>query len=212
MPCGCLSLVYAGLAILDGVPRTIGIEMYSWQNTSWGFHAIDRNYETCTIAVSSDNSRATSCRTKSFKHYLMPTGNWRFDALYLASEHAAYRIDHDTREISGGRCRCTWTWKLITGDTDCSETARRESESAQRIGRGHIAGYEVIRYREQDESGYVREFALAPAASCEVMEWTVKYPGTMGIPGARRHYRVTSYVAGEPDRRLFVLPANYTRN
>jgi hypothetical protein len=148
-----------------------------------------------------------------FSHYFVPNGrDWQLDTLYLAPEKASFRIDHELREFSGGRCQCTWTpWRSKAGDPDCSQTVRERSSTAKQVGVGNVAGQMVIRYRDTDESGYVEEFALAPALHCELMEETHTHPGTLGIPGGRWHYRVTSYVSGEPPRHVFALPPGYTK-
>ncbi|MBC8165858.1 MAG: hypothetical protein H7Y20_08305 [Bryobacteraceae bacterium] len=51
--------------------------------------------------------------------------------------------------------------------------------------------------------------SLAPGLACEVMEEIHTSPGTLGIPGAKWHYRVTSYKPGEPDQNMFRLPVGY---
>jgi hypothetical protein len=58
-----------------------------------------------------------------------------------------------------------------------------------------------VRYRAVDEKGTETELSLAPSLACEVMEEVHTWPGTLGIPGAKWQYRVTSYKPGEPDAR-----------
>jgi hypothetical protein len=211
MPCGCVLLAFAGLSIPNGLPRTIELEINRWENTSWGFHAINRSQVRCTVAVSGDGSRSNSCHAKLFRHYLVPDGRWRWHSIYLVPQNTAFQIDHERREFSGGPCACTWTSeRLRIGDHECRETAMQWSSSVKRSGSGSIAGHKVICYRDADETGRVQEVALAPALGCELMEETTTYAGTLGIPGARSHFRVKSYVAGEPTRSLFVLPSGYS--
>lgn len=66
-----------------------------------------------------------------------------------------------------------------------------------------------MRYRAVDENGTETELSLAPGLACEVMEEVHTWPGTLGIPGAKWQYRVTSYKSGEPDRNIFRLPVGY---
>ena len=80
----------------------------------------------------------------------------------------------------------------------------------KRVGTGRIAGTPVVRYRRVDEDGEVTELALAPALGCELMEEEHTWKGTWGIPGAKWHYVVTSYTAGEPDFQVFQIPLGYS--
>ena len=58
---------------------------------------------------------------------------------------------------------------------------------------------------EKDET----ELSFAPELACEVMEEVHTWHGTLGIPGAKWRYHVTSYTPGEPDRSMFQLPVGY---
>jgi len=199
MPCGCALLAYLGLSILDGRPRTLAFEIYDWQNTSWGFHAIDRTLTRCKVAISSDGSRMNRCESDSFHHYLILDQHFTEHTLYSRPENAGYRIDDMTGTAHGGHCSCTWeSGRLDEGDIDCRRTAEELLPQSHPAGTGELIGQPVVRYQAINESGTMRELALARNLGCEVLEDVHTWKGTLGIPGAKWRYVVTSYTPGEP--------------
>lgn len=211
MPCFCILLAYTGFMIPDSHARTIRFEVDEWRNTSWGFHAIERNHGRGEVAVSADGSRANFLESESFRHFLISNGRTRQRTLYLRARNEGYQIDEEQRTALGGECACTWSLdEAKRADSSCAQLAYRLLESPTRSGDGEIAGQRIVRYRSTDERGTLRELALAPDAVCEVMEWITTYPGSMGLPGGRHHYFVTSYTPGEPDPRVFQIPAGFS--
>jgi hypothetical protein len=210
MPCACALLAYMGLIIPDGLPRTLSVEIDDWKNQSWGFHAVERRRIRCKIAISANGSRMNRCETESFRHFFIPEEHSSEHAIYLRPQNSAYRIDDESRSVRGGPCGCTWeTFQLDVADPDCMRTAQARLSDSHRVGSGSVAGKPVIRYRAEDARGTVRELSLAPDLACEVMEEVHWWKGTLGIPAAKWGYVVTNYRPGEPDRRLFQLPAGY---
>jgi hypothetical protein len=212
MPCGCVLIAYLGLStIWDGSARTLRFQIDGWQNQSWGLHAIDRQRIRCEVAVASDGSRMNRCEYELFHHYFFPDGRGMDRNLYLRSENAGFHIDDTTRMVRGGPCSCTWKpVSALADDNKCRRTAEARLSEGKSIGTGQIAGYEVVQYRAVDEKGAETRLSLAPGLACEVMEEIHTSPGTLGIPGAKWQYRVTSYKPGEPDRNAFRLPVGYT--
>lgn len=199
-----------GLTLADDLPRTLQIEINEWQNMSWGFHSIHRTNSRWQVAVRSDGSRANHWQYTEYRHYLLPVERGTGNSVYLRREHAGYVIDHQSRSISGGLCGCNWTPnRAYLDDHDCSHTAKEWFPESEQLGKGQVSGFTVIHYRRTGASNEVEDVAFAPSLGCEVMEQDTRWPGTWGIPGARWHYRVTSYQAGEPDPKLFELPRDY---
>jgi hypothetical protein len=210
MPCGCVLLAYLGLSIWDGQPRTIWYEMDSWQNLSWGLHNIDRQRTRCETAISRDGSRMNRCEGEYLRHYFIPRGHTTMRTLYLRREKAGFSIDDANRTIRGGPCACTWEpIRAYDDDHQCARTAEARLPGSKFAGNGQIAGHSVLRFRLVDEEQTERELALAPTAGCEVMEEIDTWKGTLGIPGAKWHYIVTSYTSGEPNPSEFQIPAGY---
>jgi hypothetical protein len=211
MPCGCVLLAYFGFSLWDGQPRTIRYLVDSWQNQSWGLHNIDRQRTRCEVAISGDGSRMNRCEAEYFRHYFIPRGHSTIRTLYLCRENAGFVIDDATRTVRGGTCRCTWEpFRAYDDDYQCARTAEARLPGSKFAGSGKIAGHSVLRYRLVDEQETEREVAFAPTAGCEVMEEVQTWKGTLGIPGAKWHYIVTSYTSGEPDPTVFQIPAGYT--
>lgn len=213
MPCGCVLIAYLGLhTIWDGTPRTIRYEIDSWQNHTWGLHNIDRQRHSCEVAVATDGSRRNRCQSEVFKHYFILDRRLSFDNLYLRSTNSAFSIDHPARAIDGGPCTCTWQplKALLSDGGDCQRTAEARLPGAEYNGTGQVSGHPVVHYRVVETDGSTTDLSLAPGLACEVMEEVSTLPGTLGIPGAKWHYRVTSYKSGEPDASLFQLPAGHT--
>lgn len=210
-------LAYLGLStIWDGSPRTLKFEIDIWDNKSWGLHNIERHRGQCEVAVMGDGSRMNRCEDQFFEHYFIPKGEYKMQSLYLRSENAGFQIDHTARTVVGGPCGCTWEpIRALPDDSTCSRTAEFRLGQSKHAGSGRIAGQAVVSYQGVDEDGIFTEVSLAPALACEVMEVIRTWPGTLGIPGAKWHYLVTSYKPGEPDPTLFRPPAGYivvTRN
>lgn len=98
---------------------------------------------------------------------------------------------------------------MVDDDRECRKTVEERLHAGKRIRNDRIAGVDVVRYLAVDDYEEI-QLSLAPSLGCEVMEHVRTYPGTLGIPGARWRYRVTSYKSGEPDPGLFRLPAGYS--
>lgn len=213
MPCECVLLAYLGIyGIWDGAACTLHYHVDEWRNRSWGFHDIERSRIQCDAAISSDDSRMNRCEYDSFRYYFVPAGRGTAHTLYLRPENTGFTIDDARHSVKGGPCSCTWPFaRALPDDDQCTRTAAVQLGERAPIGTGQVAGYHVIRYRAVAESGITIELSLAPALNCEVMDEVETWPGTLGVPGAKWHYRVTSYKPGEPDRTLFRLPAGYTR-
>lgn len=211
MPCGCVLIAYLGLStIWDGSARTLGFQIDHWQNQGWGLHNISRQRTRCEVAVASEGSRMNRCEDESFRNYFLSDGRSASRSLYLRAENAAFLIDEATRTVHGGPCSCTWTpLRALPDDGECRRAAAARLSQGKRIGTGRIAGYGVVHYRAVDEEGVETRLSLAPGLACEVMEQIHTWPGTLGIPGAKWHYQVTFIRPGEPDARLFRLPAGY---
>lgn len=212
MPCGCVLIAYLGLAtIWDGNARTLSFEIDDWSNQSWGFHNIDRRRIRCEVAVGNDGSRMNSREHAVFHHYFIPSGSAKVRAIYTASDHAAFWIDDSTRTARGGPCSCTWQpFRTFPDDRKCSRTAQARLDRAQEAGSRKVAGYEAVQYRGVSDGGEEIELSLAPTLGCEVMELVRTWPGTLGIPGARWRYRITSYRSAQPDPKLFQVPPGYS--
>ena len=211
MPCACALLAYAGLAILDGVPRTLRIQIDEWVNRSWGIHNIDRYSNVCEVAVARDGSRSTRCESRSYRHLVLPSRDCDLHSIYQRGPHVAFRLDHEQRVAEGGPCACTWEAERAGqwSTADCLRRAQAEMDGPKRVGFAKVAGEHVVRYRATTSDGAVDEKAYAPNAGCELMESVQTYPGTWVIPGARRRYRVASLVRGEPDARVFQVSPGY---
>jgi hypothetical protein len=209
MPCACAALVFLGLPLLSGLPRTLRVEINEWRNTSWGFHAISRNETRCVIAVSADGSRRNKCESRSFHHYAIPDGNYLIDTLYLRLPNRIYVIEQEKQKAIGQTCGCEWKQpEEMPRGSNCADVA--QTLGARTLaGFGSIAGQKVVRYRDVDDDESVVELALAMDSGCEVMEETRTYPGTLAIPGARWQYIVTSFKSGEPEPEHFHIPAGY---
>lgn len=207
MPCGCVLLAYMGLSILDGMPRALQLQINSWENRSWGIHNIDRSRTRCDVSISIDGSRMNRCKEETFTGYFIPRDQWNWHSIYLRPDNVAFRIDDAAHTVQGGDCRCTWQLLLPhSQDSECTRTAQQYSAAAKRQTDSQVLGHRVVRYRAIDKEGTEIELSLAPALGCEVMEHVKTWAGTLGIPGAKWHYRVTAYRAGEPDREVFSLP------
>jgi hypothetical protein len=190
-----------GLSIWDGSPRTLQFEIDDWRNTSWGFHAIDRSTTRCEVAISGNGSRMNKCHSRYFHHYLIPAGSSYLHTLYLRAANSAYTIDDENRTARGGECKCRWEIaRLKSEDYNCSQAARMRLPGARYVGRARIGGAQVTEYQHIGRDGTLRRLALAPGLGCEVMEEVERRKGTLGILGAQRHYRVTTYIPGEPNR------------
>ena len=211
MPCGCVLIAYLGLStILDGSPRTIRFQIDDWHNQSWGLHDIDRRRLQCEVAVASDGSRMNRCENELFHHYFVSTRRGTEHSLYLHAANAGFYIDDATRIARGGSCTCTWEpLRALADDNECNRSAEARLSGGKRIGVGQITGHDVVRYRAVDEKGMETALSLAPGLACEVMEEVHTWPGTLGIPGAKWQYRVTSYTPGAPDGSMFRLPVGY---
>jgi hypothetical protein len=200
-----------GLSIWDGLPRTLHFEIDNWENKSWGLHAIDRRTTQCETAISANGSRMNTCNFEEFHHYLVPYARGSEHTLYVQPIHSGYSIDDVARMARGGECACSWdTEQIKSDDSRCSQTASERLPGSTNFGSGRIAGAVVVRYHNVDKDGTVHQLALAPELRCEVMEEILRWKGTVGIPGAQWRYRVTSYQPGEPDPRVFELPAGYS--
>jgi len=205
-------IAYFGLSIIpDGLPRTLQFQIDEWHNQSWGFHDIFRRRIRCEVAVASDGSRMNRCEQELFHHYFIPNGHRTEHGLYLRSANSAFQIDHSTRTAHGGTCHCAWEPPVAPADDgECRRTAAVHLWEGKRTGTGYVSGHRVVRYRSVDWQGMQIELSLAPGLGCEVMEEVHTSPGTLGIPGAKWRYRVSSYKPGEPDSSVFRLPAGYS--
>lgn len=211
MPCGCALLAYLGLSIFDGEARTIRFEINEWENRSWGFHSIDRSRTRCEVAIAADGSRHNRCESQAYRHYIIPSGEQQWHTLYLRTSNSAYQIYDDSRTAVGGKCECSWEpTRLSRADAECSEVTQVHLDAPKRLGTGEIAGQRVIRYGDVTDDGTTVELAFAPHQGCEVMEETRTHKGTWGIPAARRHYLVTSFITGPFGARLFKVPEGYS--
>lgn len=208
MPCGCVLLAYAGLSFLDGQPRTIHFQIDRWENNSWGFHNVERDIAGGTVAISSDGSRSNVLEFESRKFYFISQGHFRSHSLYRRRENIGYRIDDQARTVHPVPCSCTWTpAELRQDDPDCSQTASAYF-NGKRISYATVAGISVVRYRLVDESTS-EEMALAPLLGCDIMDHERTTFNDFGLPTSYYHLAVTTYVPGEPDPVLMMLPQGY---
>ena len=207
MPCRCVAYAfYFGLSLSD-LPRLVRIEIDYWQNKSWGFYNIDRKTTQCEIAVSSSGSRSTRCVVDTFRHYFQAESHRVDHILYRRPPHALYDLDHEQGVAIGGDCKCG-VWRLDPPKSDCLQSAVARGFMNPKT-RGTIGGIDVDKFEQTDEDGAFHEIAFAPSYDCEVMDEVRRWKGTLGIPGALWHRRITSYEAGEPDSKYFEVPTGY---
>ena len=200
-----------GLSIWDGAPRTIQFSIDHWWNDSWGLHNIERRTIRCETAIASNGSRMNKCDSDLFHHYLLRYASFSTHDVFIQPTHSGYEIDDKKRIASGGKCECTWdAVRQPPDDGSCSKTAALRLNLPRRVGASHIANAVVVEYQTDNMDGTSRRLSLAPQYGCEVMEEVVTRKGTLGIPGSRWQYRVTSYQQGEPPRSVFELPPGYS--
>lgn len=205
MPCKCVLLAYLGLStIWDGPARTLHFRIDSWQNSSWGFHEIDRQHVECEVAVAGDGSRVNACEYEAFRNFFFRQERRSDRTVYLRKSNAAFEVDERSRRTREVPCTCTWTpMTAIDDDSSCSRTAAIRLPGASRAGKGSIAGHEVVRYLRRHGTGETVSLSLAPGLACEVMEEVRTSYGRLRLPAARWHYKVEGYRSGEPNIEEF---------
>jgi hypothetical protein len=208
----CVLVAYVGF-LNAGQPRTVRFEFRDWQNTSWGFHSIDRSYARCEVAISRDGSHIETCEWQSFRYHFIPSARERHHGIHLRSGGPRFIIDHKNRSITQGQCFCAADLaKPIPAGPECTQVARSRMQNASQTGTDEIAGQRVVRYFGFNNGGAEVELALAPALGCETMEEIHTYRGWAGLPAGKWEYRIHSYALGEPDPSVFRLPSDYRRS
>lgn len=211
MAAGCVMLVYAGLVILDGAPRTIRFEAEFWKNSSWGVHNFERRSAHGTVAISADGSRRTTAEARSYAHILIPGKPATFGTLYLRSANTAYSLDDGQKTARAYPCDAgSLPAPPTADDARCTRTAHGQSRQAAYAGEDTISGRRVVRYRETNADGSEERLAYVPDLACELFERVRVRPGTFGIPTHYERYRVTAYQPGEPPADQLRIPHGYT--
>jgi hypothetical protein len=190
--------------------RTIRWEYTGWENRSWGFHAIERQNGSNTLAYRRDGAALERHTSRSFKNYVIPLASWDISKIKLPAQHETIEIDHTARSydthpgVRGGYP----VWD--PNDPDCIQNAKAFGLSdLKRADEVVIAGVRSIEYTGVRSSTSRTTVALAPSLGCTQMRYTYRDYNRFGLPTASTQFDVVSVQVGDPDPALFQVPKDY---
>lgn len=190
--------------------RTISWEYSSWENQSWGIHAVARRTGRVTLAFRSDGARFERFTGRSFRNYLIPNEVWDKAKIVLVRENQTIEMDDSRREyqvlpfVEGGAT----VWN--PDDVDCSRFAKALSLSElARTDESFIAGFRVIEYAGLRSASRRETVSLAPSLGCLQMKVVQTDHNSFGVPTAFSESEVVLVKLGEPEEALFAVPKNF---
>jgi len=147
---------------------------------------------------------------RSFRFYLVRAESCDRTRIVLPAKRRTFVIEHTMkgfRELPG-----LWRiWESWTGDPDCGMRAIQAGEARRKTGPEPVlAGVRAIQYAyETMDDRITQRVAFAPDLGCTAAALSSSERNDAGWPVSAFESKLTSVVLGEPDPRLFEVPADY---
>jgi hypothetical protein len=195
------------------VCRTLRWEGSGWENTSWGFHAIQRWKGSTVLAYRRDGGIMERNSRREWHNYVVLKSEWDTAQIKFPKEQRTIEIDYKNREYSerSGVRGGLPVWD--PDDPDCTKLAIRfDLSDLKRIaGDTEIAGIRSIQFTGMRSKSERVSVWLAPSLGCTQMRLIRTDHNSIGLPTSHSSLEVVSARVGEPDDALFQVPSGYRR-
>jgi hypothetical protein len=197
----------------ETVCRTPRWEGYGWENTSWGFHAVQRWSGSTVLAYRRDGGIMERNSRREWCNYVIPKSEWDTAQIKFPKEQRTIAIDYRAKEYServGVRGGLP-VWD--PDDADCAKLALwfELSDLKRVMGETVIAGIRSIPYTGVRSKTERVSVWLAPSLGCTQMRLVSADHNSIGLPTSHSWMEVVWARIGEPDAALFKVPAGYRR-
>jgi hypothetical protein len=193
--------------------RTLRWEGSGWENTSWGFHAVQRWRGSTVLAYRRDGGIMERNSRREWHNYVVLKSDWDTAQIKFPKDQRTIAIDHKDKvysERAGVRGGLP-IWE--PEDADCTKLALRfELSNLKRVlGETVIAGIRSIQFTGIRSKTERVSVWLAPSLGCTQMRVVSSGYNSFGLPTSHSRLEVVSARIGEPDITLFQVPAGYRR-
>lgn len=190
--------------------RTLVYETSGWANRSWGFHNIERYNIRETEAVRGDGTAMIRISRQDFRFYFVSAGSYDRTRIVLPTKRQTFEIERTVRAFRQlpGLWRFHESW---TDNPECGEQAMYSGKVRRKTGiEPVLAGVRAIEYAyESADRRFVQRIAFAPSLGCTAVAFSFLERNGAGLPVRAFESKLTSVLLGEPDQKLFEIPADY---
>jgi hypothetical protein len=161
-------------------------------------------------AVAEDGSEATFITEKFRPLWWFVEQTRTSGQMVLHKQNRIISLDPGRRiyaEETGGRHLGVQTWE--EDDRACSHARSHYLYLSMRLPDSVVAGFPVVRYGGEDDSGAEYEVDFAPSLGCQSLRFSMIRRGLLGWPTTKHLLEVVSYKLGPPSPDLFAVPRGF---
>jgi hypothetical protein len=196
-----------------GVPcHTIRYRLGQWALFHRGMLDVTHSTVETVAAVRSDGSMCSGSRLETYALFKGKSYGAPSSTIYSAPTGRVIRIFPNDRTFSS---RAPLIWhdrpyrRSKDGDSTCSTGILHQGTDFKHAGTEVILGLQAAHWHRELGNGGYEDSYLAPALDCAALRHKSVHKSALHLPAFITSSEVTGMEWGEPDARLFMVPAEY---